>query len=332
MAAAKHIPVLVNAEGESLSSWDDMANHTLSYFRDILGGPADCVDPLTKASHKATVMAAVNDRLTQQEKANINGLFTMGELRDAVDAMKSHKCPGPDGAPVEFFQTLWATVGPLITLVLNEGITRGEFTEKFSLGLIVLLPKKGDQRLLSNKRPITLLNVAYKIGAKALQHRLTPILQRIISPQQSAFLSGRNIHHSLVMLGEMLHQAAVSGEEHLLLKFDVVKAFDTIEWPFLLDLLEKSGFSGTLTGFLRASFAHPSSAILLNGTPTASIPLSRSVRQGCPLSPCCSFWPSMLLARCCSRLRSAIKSWGSTFLQPIHTRCIICMQTICPWL
>lgn len=134
------------------------------------------------------------------------------ELREAVDAMNDHKCPGPDGAPVEFFQTLWATVGPLLTQVLNEGITAGEFTERFSLGLIVLLPKKGDQHFLSNKRPITLLNVAYKIGAKALQRRLTPILQRVISPQQSAFFPGRNIHHSLVMLGEILHQANLSGE------------------------------------------------------------------------------------------------------------------------
>lgn len=70
-----------------------------------------------------------------------------------------------------------------------------------------------------------------------------------------------------------------------MLKLDVVKAFDRLEWPFLMAVLEKSGFSGLLTGFLRASFAHASSAILLNGIPTGNIPLARSVRQGCPLSP-----------------------------------------------
>lgn len=81
--------------------------------------------------------------------------FSQTELHEAMDAMKDHKCPGPDGATVEFFQTLWATVGPLLTQVLNQGITAGEFTERFSLGLIVLLPKKGDRRFLSNKRPIS---------------------------------------------------------------------------------------------------------------------------------------------------------------------------------
>lgn len=53
-----------------------------------------------------------------------------------------------------------------------------------------------------------------------------------------------------------------------------IKAFDRIEWPFFMALLEKAGFAGTVTGFLRASCAHPSSAILLNGIPTASIPLT----------------------------------------------------------
>lgn len=127
--------------------------------------------------------------------------------------------------------------------------------------------------------------MAYKIGAKVFQCRLTPILHRIISPQQSAFLPGKNIHHLLVILGEILHQAAQMGEEYVLLKLDVVKAFDCLEWPFLMAVLEKAGFSGILTSFLRASFAHVSSSILLNGVPTCNIPLARSVRQGCPLSP-----------------------------------------------
>lgn len=116
------------------------------------------------------------------DKAQLNAPFELRELKEAVDAMKRHKCPGPDGAPVEMFQAMWDKMGP-----------------HFSQGLIVLLPKKGDQQNLKNKRPITLPNVVYKIGAKVMQRRLTPILQKIISPQQSAFLP--SIHHSLVMLG-----------------------------------------------------------------------------------------------------------------------------------
>lgn len=76
-----------------------------------------------------------------------------------------------------------------------------------------------------------------------------------------------------------------SGEDHVLLKMDVIKAFDRIEWHFLLACLEKCGLGGKLTRFLKASFAQASSTVLLNGRQTRCISLSRSVRQGCPLSP-----------------------------------------------
>lgn len=119
-------------------------------------------------------------------------------LQEVVAAMKRHKCPGPHGAPVELFQTMWATAGPLILIVLNEGITAGTFHEFFSQGLIVLLPKKGDQRLLQNKRPIMLLNAVYKIGAKVMQRRLTPILQKTISPSNRlSCRAGASTIHSL---------------------------------------------------------------------------------------------------------------------------------------
>lgn len=145
----------------------------------------------------------------------LNAPFTVEELGEAARIMKRRKCPGPDGIPVELFQEMWPTVGPQLTEILNQGIERESFTQELTRGNIVLLPKKLEQSLLTNKRPITLLNAAYKIGAKAMQRRLTPLLQRIITPQQFAFLLGRNIHHSLLLMGEMLQQATVSGEECL---------------------------------------------------------------------------------------------------------------------
>lgn len=84
---------------------------------------------------------------------------------------------------------------------------------------------------------------------------------------------------------EMLQQAQILGEDHILLKFDLVKAFDKIEWPFLVVVLEKMGMARLLTDFLKAGFASARSSILLNGKPTKSFPLKSLLRQGCPLSP-----------------------------------------------
>lgn len=115
-----------------------------------------------------------------------------------------------------------------------------------------------------------------------MQRRLTPILQwKFLPNNYFAFLPGRNIHHSLVLLGEMLYQAASSGEEYIL----IVKAFDRLNWSYLMALLEKNSMIGTLTSFMKASFTEATLSVLLNRQLTNQIPLTRSVREGCSLSP-----------------------------------------------
>lgn len=230
-------------------------------------------------------LLAQTDKLTVLEKAELNAPLLLDELGAAAAALANDKCPGPDGAPVEFYKAHWQTVGPLVHQCITRGIEEDNFPEFLTKGTIVLLKKKADQRLLANKRPITLLNTIYKIGAKAIQRRVTPILQRIISPEQSAFLPGRNIHHTLFLLSEMLHQAKKLGHDHILLKLDVCKAFKSMEWQYILATVEKAGMNGILSGFLKASFRSASSNIIINGRPTPSFKLARSVRQGCPLSP-----------------------------------------------
>lgn len=260
-----------------------MARIATDFFTQILGDGPNNHPPVHQDILQKTRL--VEDSLTPSEKLILNAPLTLGELGEAALALSNEKCPGPDGTPVEFFKANWTLVGPLIHQCLSKGITDELFPEFITRGNIILLPKKADQRLLTNKRPITLLNTVYKIGPKAMQRHISPLLQRIISPQQSAFLPGRNIHHALLLLGEMLHQARESGDEFVLMKLDVRKAFDSMEWPFILAMVERAGTNGMLSSFLKASFGSAASTVILNGRPATPFKLTRSVRQGCPLSP-----------------------------------------------
>lgn len=167
-----------------------------------------------------------SDKLSTDEKQALNAPIMLVELGDVVNALANGKCPGLDGTPIEFYKANWTAVKPLVLQSLKLGIKEEHFPEFVTSGAIVLLRKKEYQRLLSNKRPITLLNYVYKIGAKTLQRRLSPILHMIILPQQSPFLPGMNIHHNLLLLSEMLHRAQFSSEEYILMKLDQQKAFD----------------------------------------------------------------------------------------------------------
>jgi hypothetical protein len=97
-----------------------------------------------------------------------------------------------------------------------------------------------------------MLNAPYKIAAKAYQIWLVPILQRLITAQQTACLPGRGIHHTLLLLIEMLHQAEQSGLDHILIQLNITKAFDMLEWDFLTKLLHKIGFGEQFIGFIEA--------------------------------------------------------------------------------
>lgn len=199
-----------------------MARIATNFFSNILG---ERQIPPTIVPEETFLQRAllIQDRLLPAERESVNLPLTLEELGEATSALGNSKCPGPDGVPAEFFKAHWHTVGPLVLRCITEGITAEHFPESFTRGAIVLLKKKADQPQLTNKRPITLLNTVYKIGAKVIQRRILPILQRIISPQQSAFLTGRNIHHSMLLMGEMLHQAKISGEEHFSLSWMSVK-------------------------------------------------------------------------------------------------------------
>lgn len=208
LSSDKEIPELFNSNGvlnSSCRSWAEMADISTSFFQNILGEEAEG-NSLPSEADFAEVLYSQQDYLTPAEKEAQNAPLTLGELEEAVAAMANNKCPGLDGTPNAFYKANWLVVGPLVLQCLTLGIAREAFPEFMTQGAIVLLQKKSDQRRLCNKRPITLLNSIYKIGAKAMQLRVTLILQRTISSQQSAFLPGRNIHHALLLMSEMLHR------------------------------------------------------------------------------------------------------------------------------
>lgn len=152
-------------------------------------------------------------------------------------------------------------------------------------GMLALLHKGGDKELLGNWQPIALLNVCYKIYAKALQKRLQPILSEVISADQTAFLPLRFILNNVLLLDETVHWAKQSKQDIVLLKLDFMKAYDRISWEFLFSAMAAMGFGEGFIHLVQLLFRNVSSSVYLNGSQTAGFEISKGVRQGCPLAP-----------------------------------------------
>uniref|UniRef100_A0A2N9HT90 CCHC-type domain-containing protein n=1 Tax=Fagus sylvatica TaxID=28930 RepID=A0A2N9HT90_FAGSY len=117
--------------------------------------------------------------------------------------------------------------------------------------------------------------------------KLKPLLHKVISPWQSAFVPGRVIQDNSIIAHEVLHsmkkKRGIGGL--MALKIDTEKAFDTLEWSFLLKVLRLHGFGSTWINWVSQCISTPSFSILINGSPFGYFKSSRGLRQGDPLSP-----------------------------------------------
>jgi hypothetical protein len=112
----------------------------------------------------------------------------------------------------------------------------GYMFKEFNHTNIALIPKVVNPSMVHQFRPINLTNFNYKIISKILSNRFKPLLHKIISPTQSAFLKGRSIHDNTILAHELFHSMKrKKGNGGLMaVKLDMEKAFDSMEWEFLL--------------------------------------------------------------------------------------------------
>jgi hypothetical protein len=129
------------------------------------------------------------------------------------------------------------------------------------------------------------LNVSYKIIAKALALKIRHLLPLIVRPEQTGFIKSRYILDNIIAVWEGMEWARQSKQAALFLKIDFAKAYDRIEWPFILAMLQALGFGPQFLHSVEMLFGDASACITINGAQSDTFGLFRSIRQGCPLAP-----------------------------------------------
>ena len=129
----------------------------------------------------------------------------MGEIEAAIDSFPNGKSPGLDGFPAEFYKINKSWICLELLGVYEEAFKKGSLGGSINKGVIKLLPKVGDKSLVKNWRPITLLNLSYKILAKVLARRIALLLNKFVSQTQTGFIQGRSILENMITSWEAMN-------------------------------------------------------------------------------------------------------------------------------
>ena len=153
--------------------------------------------------------------------------------------MKNEKSPGLDGITVEFFKFFWIDIGIFVLRSLNCGYAKESLSVTQTQGIITCLPKPNKCRYyLKNWRPISLLNVVYKLASAVIANRIKTVLDKIVCEEQKGFISGRFIGKNIRIIYDILFEAKNQNFPGLILSTDFKKAFDTVSWSFIERVLK----------------------------------------------------------------------------------------------
>ena len=213
--------------------------------------------------------------------------ITEDECTLAIRGMLNNKSPGIDGLPVELYKKYFNVFGELYVESVNHTFQHGgQLSANMKEGIISLINKTDyDLDKLENWRPITLLNVDYKIISKVIATRLKKVLEKIIGPYQTSTLPKRSVTQNLRLLRNTIEYCKEKNSTSFLFIMDQSKAFDRVNHSFMFKLIGKLGFGPDFQRWIKLLYAKNTSRVLVNKMFTDIINVTRSLQQGSGLSP-----------------------------------------------
>jgi hypothetical protein len=225
-----------------------------------------------------------NTTLLDTEKESLSKPFTLAETMNAFKEAPTNKAPGGDGMPAEFYSSFPEILAPVFLEVINSLHKDSMTNLNWNHSIIRIIHKKDETNLLSNYRPVSLMQTDYKLYAKILANRLASFTRRIIHVDQQGFIPKNNIAHNAIRMQTLMDLTEIRKARAFFLSIDLEKAFDRVDHGYMMKILEAKGFPPDFLERIRWLYQHNTGTVIVNDQQTTEFIIRSGVRQGDPLS------------------------------------------------
>ncbi|XP_038992144.1 uncharacterized protein LOC120115525 [Hibiscus syriacus] len=276
------VRLLYAEDGSRLDSFDAMSAEMLRFYTELLGfedvGVQSYGVDLLKSllGYELPCDAAT---LLVKEVSN-------EEIKASLFRQGNEKSPGPDGYTTYFFNTAWDIIHEDFLAAIRDFFQTGTLLPAFNATAIAFVPKTPNAGMAKDFRPISCCSVVYKTITGIIVARLACFFPGMILPNQSAFIKGRSIVDNTLLAQEIVRGYSHSSlSPRCTLKIDLRKAFDSVSWDFLMNVLTSLGLPGRFRDWITACVIGARYYVAFNGSLVGFFKGKRGIRQGDPLSP-----------------------------------------------
>ncbi|XP_056688055.1 uncharacterized protein [Spinacia oleracea] len=278
--AKNSIDILYDSQGVKLTKSEDIKKEISTFYHDLIGSTASSLEGIDMS-----VVRKGKQLSADSAQALVHPVTTL-EIDLALKGIDINKAPALDGFNSQFFISTWDILKEDIYRAVQEFFATGRMLKQINNTTVTLIPKVQNATNIKDFRPIACCSVVYKLISKILTHRMQSVIGEVVNNAQAGFIPGRNIADNILLATELVK---CYSRKHIsprcMIKVDLKKAYDSLEWPFLKSMMQELGFSDLFIKWVMQCLSTVSYSILVNGFPTMPITAKKGLRQGDPMSP-----------------------------------------------